>query len=387
MRRHVEETREATASLRRTMEQQQRQYQATVTDFQRKLEEASRRKAVATSQRIEISAESIRTLRTLVMPHGENACGTDATGSVGAENGEALRQWFGKVDSSLRRLLRVAASKVEARRSLQTVSMIVHNLVTNPTQDKFREVNTASARFRETFGAADSGAAELLQLAGFECQDQSFVFPSGRGLDDAERVRDFMQDALRDCDRRWEEACSDSSNIVQDTSATCDGVAADARGGSAIRGGMSAEAVGIADGHDALAASPTVMASPTGRPVTPPAPWMSTVGFSNLGMSSTSASSAAGAGASSAGPGGGVGNGAASAGSPPAEAPRPHATQPWLSSVVQKSLAQRPSGSSGVAEGSGGASSTGSDAARRPAEAAAHPAEARVSSQEPQSGG
>ena len=55
--------------------------------------------------------------------------------------------------------------------------------------------------------------AGLLQLAGFEFRDPSFIFPIEKGLDEAERVRDLLQEALRDSDRRWAEACGVTDSV------------------------------------------------------------------------------------------------------------------------------------------------------------------------------
>mmetsp|Transcript_9512 Transcript_9512/g.16347 ORF Transcript_9512/g.16347 Transcript_9512/m.16347 type:complete len:238 (-) Transcript_9512:35-748(-) len=61
---HAEETREVTASLRRSVEQQQRLYQVAAIDFQRKLDEASKRSGRL--GRMEVAPESLQLLRSLV---------------------------------------------------------------------------------------------------------------------------------------------------------------------------------------------------------------------------------------------------------------------------------------------------------------------------------
>jgi len=205
IRRHVEETREASSSLRRTLEQQQRLYQATLSDFQRRVEDAGKRKPAAPTPRIEIAPESMKMLKSLL--HRETTNGACEVGRA-PEESEALRHWFTQVEEALGRHLRDAPSTVEAKKSLQTLCLIVSNLVsTSGQQDKFREVNTASSRFREQLGTPDGGAAELLQLAGFERHETGFVFPSeGQNLEKAERVRDFLQASVRDCDQRWQES-------------------------------------------------------------------------------------------------------------------------------------------------------------------------------------
>jgi len=408
---HVEQTREVTASLRRAMDQQQRQYNSSLGEFQRKLAEASRKKGPTGSQRIEISPDSMQVLRSLVLPpgSGEGAGDSVAGSSAGgtAASGEALQHWFGQVDRGLRRLLRSAASKLEARRCLQTVSMVVHNLVESPAEDKYREVNAASARFRGTLGSPESGAAELLQLAGFEPRGQCFVFPQDRSLDEAERVRDFLQAALRDSDSRWEQACDDT--VAEPCEAASMGETQPPSGGgetailSSGSNGVCVPGGALAGSHRAApgaAAGGAVAAEDSqDMPVSGPAGVVPTAG----GGSSQAASGGAGT----------------------LDAAK---AQPWQSSVSQKRLAPRPPvQAAGAARGSGTSSGSGSiapvveelpvggsdastlaggpalaarphDAGVRPAGAqttqapaaqttAAHPAEALGNSQEPQSGG
>lgn len=407
MRAHVQETREATASLRRTLDQQQWQYQRALSDFQLKMEEASRRKSTAASQRIEISPESLQMLRSMIAPvsTSNGTCPSLGAGSNG--DSEALRHWFGQVESHLRRLLRSAGSKAEAKKHLQTTSLIVHNLVANPTQEKYREVNTSSARVRETFSGSDGGAAELLQLAGFERRDQAFVFPAEREFDAAERVRDILQDALRDCDKRWEQACGDdgADAAVQ----AGGGSGSSARGsssgaaGEAIAGREQAAPAVTAGGPSPPAApgSPGRRGPPDEGQEAPPPPWMARAPWaSSAGRAAPPGQVAAAAGA---GPAAGASssscsNGSAgpSAGAPAAgggQAEPPKASAPWFSSVVQKQLSQLPApgGSSrGAAPGAGseeeaqGGSAPLGHGSLPPA---AHPAEAREGLQEPQSGG
>lgn len=214
MRRHTAETCEATASLRRTMEQQQRQYQATISDFQRKLADVVQKKQSTGSRRIEISPESLKALEGIVSAHDQ------AAGGSGAASTGAADTWLGRADRSLQSLLSAAAAKADARRALQTVSMIMHNLVQSPTERKYREVSTSSSRFQETFGSPDSGAADLLHLAGLKLIDQAFIFPEDGNLDEASRMRDFIHSALRDCDARWEQASGGGGS----SSVGCNGI-------------------------------------------------------------------------------------------------------------------------------------------------------------------
>lgn len=316
VRRHVEETREATSALRRTLEQQQRQYQTALSDFQRKVDEASKKKPVSALPRMEIAPESMKMLKSLINP------ALPTNGSVEAgEGGEALRQWFTQVEDAMKRLLRAAPSQAEAKKSLQTLSLIVSNLVsTGGAQEKYREVNTASNRFREQFGSSDGGAAELLQFAGFDRRDQGFVFPiegQQRGLEKAERVRDFLQAALRDCDQRWEQAQAEAGTTApsaaaepapptmdaavarppwaSSSSSTILGASSASAGPATVNGNAPASAGGVAAAQAAEvqpAADPLAQAGPnaasssrSGTAARAPAPWHSsalTRGLSRL---------------------------------------------------------------------------------------------------------
>ncbi|CAK9039838.1 unnamed protein product, partial [Durusdinium trenchii] len=195
---HAEETRETTASLRKSVEQQQRLYQMVATDFQRKLDEASKRKLG--TLRMEVAPESLQQLRSLV------SCkqgGPSTSGAPSASAALAPSTGAGtpapEAEAALQRLLRTSASEAEAKRSLQTLSMILQNLLSHPTQEKYKEVSASSARFRETFEASDGAAAELLKLAGFQQEGESFKWLNGSGRTmEASKLQEFLQEALRE---------------------------------------------------------------------------------------------------------------------------------------------------------------------------------------------
>ena len=99
------------------------------TDFQRKLDEASKRKLA--NSRMEVAPESLQQLRSLVtcsLPSktDERERLTRARGEVPPEAETALQQ------------LLKQSSEAEAKRSLQTLSMILQNLVSHPTQEKYK---------------------------------------------------------------------------------------------------------------------------------------------------------------------------------------------------------------------------------------------------------
>lgn len=314
MRTHLEESREATASLRRTLEQQQRLYQMAAADFQKKLEEAAKRKPTSSSQRIEIAPESLHLLKLLVSPKT-----VPQSQICLSKESESVRAWFCQVDEALRRLLRSAASKAEAKRSLQTTSMILNNLVSNPGLEKYREVSTASARFKETFGSLDSGAAELLQLAGFELLDKSLIFPADRSTAEAERVRDITQEALRDCDRRWEGCRIEGADSGAEASRDSSRAHSEA-GWSSVNAGPRIEPGLSNPSLPSLSSAPGGSEETEASPSLSRVPWASGRGHT-VGLQGFSQGPKA----------------------PALGGPEVTKSAPWLSSVVQKQLSKLPS--------------------------------------------
>lgn len=142
------------------------------TDFQRKLDEASKRKLgtlrmearrgkskseqagkdiilerreawVEFTQSFhpawEVAPESLQQLRSLV------SCkqgGPSTSGAPSASAALAPSTGAGtpapEAEAALQRLLRTSASEAEAKRSLQTLSMILQNLLSHPTQEKYK---------------------------------------------------------------------------------------------------------------------------------------------------------------------------------------------------------------------------------------------------------
>jgi len=251
VRANIQETREATTTLRRALDNQQRQYHRLLSDFQMKMEETARRKSNVASQRVEIAPESLQLLRAMLVPvHSGTAVTNGSSSVVGNMSTDSIRHWFAEVEGQLHRLLLAAGSKAEARKHLQTISLIVHNLVTNPTDDKYREVNSASARLREILGSqgpsnGGNGMAELLRLAGFDnSRDGAFLFPAGQNLDAAERVRDILQDALRDCDKRWEQAQCQGPEATVNTAGEASSAGATGGNGGSCAGTSNVRAMG-----------------------------------------------------------------------------------------------------------------------------------------------
>eukprot|EP00811_Abedinium_folium_P036413 NODE_9123_length_1445_cov_7.555387.p1 GENE.NODE_9123_length_1445_cov_7.555387~~NODE_9123_length_1445_cov_7.555387.p1 ORF type:complete len:336 (-),score=54.47 NODE_9123_length_1445_cov_7.555387:267-1274(-) len=156
IRRHVQETRDDTALLRRLLEMQQVQHQRALDDLKNAVEEAKKQRT-ANTQRVEISAESLQSLRALLYPGAEPV---DLKAVAAVAEG-VPQSWLDQVYTALDSLLSDSASSKDARRALQTVSMMVHNLVTNPSQEKYREVDVTS-----TVAEQNDAAAVVAEPAG-----------------------------------------------------------------------------------------------------------------------------------------------------------------------------------------------------------------------------
>lgn len=374
LRRHMNESREATANLRRAMEAQQRQYQSSMADFQRKMEQALKKTVPQAPSRMEIAPQSLEALRSLIS--------TDAHGSHAKveDDPDTMKLWFAKFEANLQRFFLATSSKAESKRALQTLSLVVNNLVIHPTEEKYREVSTSSARFRETFGSPESGAAELLRLSGFERQEDAFVFPSANSLDIAGRAVELLQEALRDCDRRWEKVRTEGAPFPL----TGSDVTANDNASS------NAAPVDPACARGTVASAPAV-----GQKESATKPWGST----NASLGNYAGSTMLNGTGQACGSGN-SGSSSASASTPyPQEVAPPGASFPWLSSASQKQMS-RVSPALGRNGGSAGSAAIGPNAEdntvvdpQRPATddstqapvqvEAAHPAEAQPSSQAP----
>lgn len=363
MKAHVEETQEANAALRRSLEQQQRLYQIAANDFQRKMDDAAKRKS-ATVQRIEIASESLHVLRSLLSVSTNGTLRPSSTD--GETEAQGLRNWFSQVEASLTRLLHETPTAAEAKKTLQTASMVVHNLLTHPGQDKYREVSASSSRFKETLGGLDGAAADLLRLAGFENVDGALVFPSDRSSKEAGQLREILQDALRDCDRRWGRA--------HEVPELEDQQAASLAGSSGVLS-PSKETV---TGEGPIFTGPSEVPDTQVAPAGPSRPWAVREPASASGLNGLPVQSSAGGSSSSS---------AAKA-------------LPWLSSVVKQQISRLPNAASPPAasplrEGQRSEEDSPASLEGRQVEdrgilvgsSPAHPAEARSHLQEPQSGG
>jgi len=209
LRQHGEEARETSALFKKCIQQQQEQYQQTFAEMQKALQAQSQHQKK--SPPMDLSAATIQSLAMLMGPAqptdwsecSEGGAVTVAGGGVtGGSATNPLRESYGAINQSLQRLTHESTSKAELAKSLQTLLMILQNLLNNPSKEASRKVNTSSARFSELFGKR-SAAAELLKLAGFLYQEPNFTFAADQDMESAQRVRDLLQDAQRNIEQSW----------------------------------------------------------------------------------------------------------------------------------------------------------------------------------------
>ncbi|CAE8730851.1 unnamed protein product [Polarella glacialis] len=134
-----------------------------------------------------------------------SADGMPMGGGVPGLGGTSLRESFDAINLSLQRLVAESSTKVEATKSLNTVSMILGNILKDPTSDKHPKVNTTSARFSELF-RNNGAASDLLKLAGFQYQEPNFTFGNGTSppsVDACQRTLDLLQEFQRNIDQAW----------------------------------------------------------------------------------------------------------------------------------------------------------------------------------------
>lgn len=133
----------------------------------------------------------------------------------------SLRESFDAINSSLQRLVAECSTKAEAVKSMNTVAMVLGNLLKDPSSDRNRKVNTSSSRFSEIF-RNEGAASELLKLAGFQYQAPNFTFGiDGQvGTEGVQRVLDLLQEAQRGIDQAWAARMPAAENIASAPAAT-----------------------------------------------------------------------------------------------------------------------------------------------------------------------
>eukprot|EP00930_Biecheleria_cincta_P032522 TRINITY_DN22571_c0_g5_i1.p1 TRINITY_DN22571_c0_g5~~TRINITY_DN22571_c0_g5_i1.p1 ORF type:complete len:724 (+),score=159.27 TRINITY_DN22571_c0_g5_i1:84-2255(+) len=133
----------------------------------------------------------------------------------------SLRESFDAINSSLQRLVAESNTKAEAVKSMNTVAMVLGNLLKDPTSDRNRKVNTSSARFSEIF-RNEGAASELLKLGGFQYQAPNFTFGTDGQVatEGVQRVLDLLQEAQRGIDQAWAARVPAAENIVASPAGT-----------------------------------------------------------------------------------------------------------------------------------------------------------------------
>lgn len=117
--------------------------------------------------------------------------------------GGDLRESLDAIGQGLHRLVRESSSKAELTKSLNTLVMLLQNLLNNPASERHRKINASGGRFRELLGNAGSAGAELLRLAGFEYAEPNFTLPAEHSTDSAQHVLDMLQDSQRSVEQAW----------------------------------------------------------------------------------------------------------------------------------------------------------------------------------------
>lgn len=241
LRQQREEARETATYHAKVIRELQEQNKQLVGEMQKLVQQQMQQQKAQKAQPTELSATSLRQLAELLQPASNHAApavsiATPPSGPATATfvpgggmvlgpaaaiaggvhgpvvGGGALRDSLGAIAQSLQRLVNESATQTDAAKALQTLSMILQNLLSNPTSEKHRKVNTSSSRFKELLGQ-QSAAAELLRLAGFQYQEPNFTFivpdqtaggvANGGHMDAPARVRDLIQDAQRNLDATW----------------------------------------------------------------------------------------------------------------------------------------------------------------------------------------
>jgi len=117
--------------------------------------------------------------------------------------GGDLRESFEAIGRGLQRLTWESASKGEVAKGLNTLAMLLQNVINNPTSSRHRKVNASGSRFRELLGTGGTPGAELMRLASFQFQEPNFIMGADQGVEAAQRVLDLMQDQQRNLDQVW----------------------------------------------------------------------------------------------------------------------------------------------------------------------------------------
>lgn len=208
LRQHGDESKETSAVFRKGLSQWQEQYQVMFAEMQKTLTAQTQQTKVQKSLPTDLSAATLQSLAALIdgaksgaQPATEGGEAPSAATNAGNAALNPLRESLDVISQNLNRLVNESTSKVEASKRLNTLSMLLTNLLGAPSEAKNRKVNTSSNRFA---ALAQGPSAELLKLAGFELQGQSFVLAPEQTVEAAERVQDLLGSKQRTLDEDWE---------------------------------------------------------------------------------------------------------------------------------------------------------------------------------------
>lgn len=221
MRQYSEETQETVVTLQRSLQLAQEQHQKVFAEMANFLQSANQHKD-ADPAPVQLSASSLNSLAAMITcPSGPAAldsvqsasrvtCGSASTDAspapASAGNTKSLRESFDSITTNLDKLIQESSTKEAANKALNTLSMVLRNVLTNPSQERNRKVNTSGNRFAQF---KEGAAAELLKLSGFEYQEQpggrpgTFTFPADHSTEAMQRVHDFAEEKKRNVDMVW----------------------------------------------------------------------------------------------------------------------------------------------------------------------------------------
>mmetsp|Transcript_23233 Transcript_23233/g.51400 ORF Transcript_23233/g.51400 Transcript_23233/m.51400 type:complete len:650 (-) Transcript_23233:35-1984(-) len=314
LRQHSEEAHENSLAFKKATTTLQEQFQSVLTAMEKFAENQEKAQRTAKQEPLELSASTIQALANILQPTGERApvavtvaeavaagavaepipiatpeettaasSGAGAREPPAAEAALGLRDQFDAINQNLQRLVQQSQAKAEASKSMQTLCLILQNVVNNPSHERHRKVNTTGSRFHELFSTKGS-AAELLKLAGFVYQEPNFILPQEKSTEAALRVRDLVQSAQSNLEQMWAARGAGEGGV---------------EGGSAVQQSQEAKAVakpGVAEnvaGASASSAAQADLPVTPAPPAAPAKPWMSNVTASQAARPAAGAAIAA----------------------------------------------------------------------------------------------
>jgi len=133
----------------------------------------------------------------------------------GAPLDDEIAEKVEKIKDCIKVMMNESESKEEARKSLNMLNIILDNLRRHPDTEKYRKVNTTSARFKERF-SSNQKADEFFTAVGFESSGPNFIFPSGPMPPTVQKAMNLIADTLKDLDTVWNTSATTAAS--EDTS-------------------------------------------------------------------------------------------------------------------------------------------------------------------------